>query len=166
MSDLLSILTQSASSLSAQQAVAATASHNIQNAGVAGYSRQTATLETTLPADQVGGAYIGRGAQLQTVTQARDRFLEAQIPAQLGLAAQSGATSTALASVSVLDPGRLERPGERPRRLLLGAAGHVAEPLRLRPPRRGRLRRQVAGRVLPVDPRQPGVHPLPAPTPP
>jgi flagellar hook-associated protein 1 FlgK len=104
MTDLLAILTQSATSLSAQQAVTATASHNIQNASTPGYARQTAVLETTMPADMVGGAWIGRGAQLQTITQARDRFLEAQIPAQLGLSAQSAATSAQLASVSVLDP--------------------------------------------------------------
>jgi len=104
MTDLLAILNQSATSLSAQQALAATASHNIQNASTPGYSRQTAVLQTTLPADQVGGAWIGRGAQLQTVVQSRDRFLEAQIPAQLGLSAQSAATSAQLASVSALDP--------------------------------------------------------------
>ena len=105
MADLLSILAQSATSLAAQQAITATASHNIQNASTPGYSRQTAVLQTTLPAEQVSGAWIGQGSQLQTVTQARDKFLEAQIPAQLGLAAQSSATSGMLGAVSALDPG-------------------------------------------------------------
>jgi flagellar hook-associated protein 1 FlgK len=104
MSDLLAILNQGAASLAAQQALAATASHNIQNANTPGYARQTAVLETTLPAQFAGNAWIGRGADLQAVTQSRDRFLEAQIPAQLGLAAQSAATSSQLGAVSALDP--------------------------------------------------------------
>ena len=104
MSDLLAILNQGATSLAAQQALASTSSNNIQNANTPGYARQTAVLEATLPADYVGNAWIGRGAQLQTVTQVRDRFLEAQIPAQLGLSAQSAATSSLLGAVSALDP--------------------------------------------------------------
>ncbi len=105
MSDLLAILSQGAASLAAQRAAAATASHNLQNANTPCYARQRAVVQTTLPADAVGHAWIGRGATLQTVTQARDRFLEAQIPAQLGQSARSGATSTTLGAVSALDPG-------------------------------------------------------------
>lgn len=104
MSDLLAILTQGAASLAAQRAAAATASHNLQNANTPGYARQRAVLATTLPADRTGSAWIGRGALLQTVSQARDRFLEAQIPAQLGQAARSSSTAAALGSVSALDP--------------------------------------------------------------
>jgi flagellar hook-associated protein 1 len=104
MSDLLAILSQGAASLAAQRAAAATASHNLQNANTPGYARQRAVLATTLPADRAGNAWIGRGAVLQTVSQARDRFLEAQIPAQLGQSARSSASASALGSVSALDP--------------------------------------------------------------
>jgi len=104
MSDLLAILSQGASSLAAQRAALATASHNLQNANTPGYARQRAVLATTLPSDRSGSAYIGRGALLQTVTQSRDRFLEAQIPAQLGSAARSSAQASVLSSVSALDP--------------------------------------------------------------
>lgn len=104
MSDLLAILTQGAASLAAQRAAAATASHNLQNANTPGYARQRATVVATLPADLSGNAWIGRGSVLQTVSQARDRFLEAQIPAQLGLAARSTAASSVLGGVSALDP--------------------------------------------------------------
>lgn len=104
MSDLLAILSQGAASLAAQRAAAATASHNLQNANTPGYARQRAVVATTLPADLAGNAWIGRGSVLQTVTQARDRFLEAQIPAQLGQSARSGASSTVLSAVSALDP--------------------------------------------------------------
>ncbi len=104
MADLLSILSGAASSLAAQRGLTATAGHNIDNANTPGYSRQTANLEALVPAEQVGGAYIGRGATLGTVTQARDRFLEAQIPAALGNAAFSSAQSDALQAFHGLDP--------------------------------------------------------------
>lgn len=104
MSDLLAILSQGAASLAAQRAALATASHNLQNANTPGYARQRAVLATTLPADRSGTAFIGRGALLQGVTQARDRFLEAQLPALLGSAARSSTQSAALQAVSALDP--------------------------------------------------------------
>ena len=104
MADLLSILSAASTSLSAQRAVTATASHNINNANTPGYSRQTAALEALTPAEQVNGAFIGRGATLTTVTQARDRFLEAQIPQVMGNAAQSSAQSDALQAFHGLDP--------------------------------------------------------------
>jgi len=104
MADLLSILSGAATSLAAQRGLTATAGHNIDNANTPGYSRQTANLEAMLPAEQVGGAYIGRGATLGTVTQARDRFLESQVPAALGNAAFSTAQSDALQAFHGLDP--------------------------------------------------------------
>ena len=104
MSDLLAILSQGAASLAAQRAAAATASHNLQNANTPGYARQRATIAATLPADRYGSAWIGRGSVLQGISQSRDRYLEAQIPAQLGLSARSAAASATLGSVTVLDP--------------------------------------------------------------
>jgi flagellar hook-associated protein 1 FlgK len=104
MANLLSILSGAQTSLAAQRAVTATASHNIDNANNAGYSRQTASLEALTPAEQVNGAFIGRGATLGTVTQARDRFLEAQIPQALGDAAFSTAQADALQAFHGLDP--------------------------------------------------------------
>ena len=104
MADLLSILSGAATSLAAQRARTATASHNIDNANNPGYSRQTASLQALTPAEQVNGAFIGRGATLGTVTQARDRFLEAQIPQALGDAAFRSAESDALLSFHGLDP--------------------------------------------------------------
>ena len=104
MADLLSILSQSASSLTAQSGLAATASNNIQNANTDGYSRQTAVLADVLPAERVGGAYIGRGSTLQTVSQSRNRFLEAQLPAAFSAASKSSAESATLSGVTALDP--------------------------------------------------------------
>jgi flagellar hook-associated protein 1 FlgK len=106
MADLLSILSGAASSLSAQRGLSATASHNIDNANNPNYSRQIASVEAIVPAEQVGGAFIGRGATLGSVTQARDRFLEAQIPQALGSAAFSTAQSDALQAYHGLDPNQ------------------------------------------------------------
>ncbi len=104
MADLLSILSGAQTSLAAQRALTATASHNLDNANTPGYARQTAALEALTPAEQVNGAFIGRGATLGTVTQARDRFLEAQIPQALGNAAYQSAESDALQAYHGLDP--------------------------------------------------------------
>ncbi len=104
MADLLSILSGAQTSLAAQRAAAATASHNIDNANTAGYARQRADIVTLTPADLANGSYIGRGATLGTVTQARDRFLEAQIPQILGDSARSSAESSALQAFHGLDP--------------------------------------------------------------
>jgi flagellar hook-associated protein 1 FlgK len=108
MTDLLRILTSGAASLAAQTAATATASHNLENAATPGYARQRVALEATLPAERVGNAYIGRGAILGTVSQARDRFLEAQLPAAYGQAARSSAGAETLEAVHALDP---ETPG-------------------------------------------------------
>jgi flagellar hook-associated protein 1 FlgK len=105
MADLLSILSGAQTSLAAQRGLTATASNNIDNANNPDYSRQIATIEAVVPADQSGGVYIGRGATLSTVTQARDRFLEAQLPQAFGDAAQSTAQSDALQALHALDPG-------------------------------------------------------------
>jgi flagellar hook-associated protein 1 FlgK len=102
--DLLAILSTGSASLAAQRAAAAVASHNLQNASTPGYARQRAELEAVVPADYVGGGFIGRGVRLAAVTQARDRFLEAQIPAALGSASRSSAEAQALEGVSALDP--------------------------------------------------------------
>ncbi len=104
MADLLALLSQAASSLATHRADAATASHNLANANTPGYARQRAELEAVSPADRVGGAAIGRGVTLTTVSQARDRFIEAQMPAALGQASRSSVLSSSLQSVTVFNP--------------------------------------------------------------
>jgi len=104
MADLIQILNNAASSLAAARGAAATASNNVQNANTPGYSRQVAVIEANLPADQVGDVYLGQGASLVQVTQARDRFLEAQLPAAFAQSAGSSAASSTLQAVSALDP--------------------------------------------------------------
>ncbi|MBI5542732.1 MAG: flagellar hook-associated protein FlgK, partial [Deltaproteobacteria bacterium] len=104
MSDLLAILSRGATSLGAHRAAAATTSHNLENVDTPGYSRQRAELAAELPAEVAARAFIGRGVSLEAVSQARDRFLEAQIPGAYALSAQADAESQALSSVHALDP--------------------------------------------------------------
>ncbi len=104
MTDLLSQLSIAARSLSAQSVGVATASHNIDNASTPGYARQRAELTAALPAAMLGGAFIGQGVNVLTVSQARDRFLEAQVPGALGAAAFADAQASTLTSVRSLDP--------------------------------------------------------------
>jgi flagellar hook-associated protein 1 FlgK len=110
--DLLSILSNAANSLGANRVLTATISNNIQNANTPGYSRQRATLAETAPAEYVTGAWVGRGVTLQGVTQSRNKFVEAQVPATLSSAAFSATESEALQSLRALDPGAAGGLGE------------------------------------------------------
>ncbi len=101
---LLSLLHQSATSLSAHQAASSTASHNLSNASTPGFARQRAELATMLPADRLGAGYIGRGAVLQSVTQARDRFVEQQMPSALAAQTASRTEMETLQALTALDP--------------------------------------------------------------
>jgi flagellar hook-associated protein 1 len=105
MADLLSVLSGAQTSLAAQRAVQATAGHNIENASTPGYARQRANLEAVAPGDSVRGLFIGNGATVTSITQSRDRFVEAQVPRALAAAASSTAESDALGAIHALDPG-------------------------------------------------------------
>ncbi|MEA2696665.1 MAG: flagellar hook-associated protein 1 [Myxococcales bacterium] len=102
--DLLAILSQASTSLGAHRAAAATASQNIANVNTPGYSRQTANLEALTPTDFAGNAFIGRGVGLQSITQARDLFLERQVPTAISNKGFSSTESDALAAVTAMDP--------------------------------------------------------------
>ncbi|HEX3698104.1 MAG TPA: flagellar hook-associated protein FlgK [Polyangia bacterium] len=102
--DLLSILSQASTSLDAHRTAAATASQNIANVNTPGYSRQTANLEALTPTDLDGTSFIGRGVGVQSVTQARDQFLERQMPAAISAQGFSSSQSDALNAVTALDP--------------------------------------------------------------
>src|SRR5438128_9254884 len=104
MADLLSILSQSSTSLAAHRTAAATASQNIANVNTPGYSRQTANLEALTPAELVANGFIGRGVGVQSITQARDAFLERQIPNAIASKGWTSTESNALDAVSALDP--------------------------------------------------------------
>lgn len=73
--------------LIASQAQLQTASHNIANAGVEGYSRQSVNLATTSGVYS-GSGFIGRGVSVETVSRAVSSYLT-------DLAAQTGSTASA-----------------------------------------------------------------------
>jgi flagellar hook-associated protein 1 len=104
MPDLISIISNGANSLSAHKAATATASHNIQNVNTPGYARQRAELSATVPGETLGQGQIGRGVSLMGITQARDKFLERQLPGALSSQSRSSAQASTLQSVNALDP--------------------------------------------------------------
>jgi len=108
MADLFSLLGNASTSLAAQRGLSQTASNNLQNVNTPGYSRQRAELAAVLPGERVGGAFLGQGAVLAGVTQARDRFLESQVPANLASAARYRAQADAVSSLAAFN---LEQPG-------------------------------------------------------
>ena len=103
MSGLLSLLSQGASSLQAAQAWSSTVAQNLSNANTPGYARQRAQLAALLPGERVGDSWLGQGAVLASVTQSRDRFVEAQFAQATGQQAFSQAEMGALQGVTVLD---------------------------------------------------------------
>lgn len=104
MGGLLSVLRQGAQSLQAHQTYSATVAHNLSNANTAGFARQRAELAAVSPADQIANAFIGRGAVLQAISQARDRFVEQQMPVALGTERRSTTEAQVLRGVSSLNP--------------------------------------------------------------
>ena len=61
-------------------------------------------MESLSPTEQVGNTFISGGSTVTTVTQARDQFVEAQLPQAFGQAAQSSAEADGLQSLTALDP--------------------------------------------------------------
>jgi flagellar hook-associated protein 1 len=104
MADLFALLAQSGNSLAAHSAALATAGHNIANANTPGYSRQVANLVANQGLGLTPSMSVGRGVSLESITRARDQFIERQLPNALSAQASSQAGSDALQSVTALDP--------------------------------------------------------------
>jgi flagellar hook-associated protein 1 len=90
--------------MAVHRAATATAAHNLENANTPGYARQRAELVPSLPAQDTGHGNLGRGVSLLNITQARDKFLENQMPAAMGDRAKSSAEAETLEAVAALDP--------------------------------------------------------------
>src|SRR5450432_807277 len=103
MADLLALLVQSGNSLGVHSAAVATAGNNVANANTPGYSRQIANLVSNPATMVMGNNAVGTGVGLQSITQARDQFIERQIPNALGAQAASESESSSLQSISALD---------------------------------------------------------------
>lgn len=75
MSDLLSI---GSSGVTAYQRALATVSNNIANVNTEGYTRQAVSIGSSQPT-QVGGSYIGTGAQFDRIRRLYDAFVESNL---------------------------------------------------------------------------------------
>ena len=90
MSGLNSILESAKRSLNANQYGIGVTSHNIANAGVAGYSRQRVILSAS-PAEKMQFGYLGSGVDIKSVQRMREKYIDQQsytINANLGQASQ------------------------------------------------------------------------------
>jgi len=84
--------------LIASQAQLQTASHNIANAGVDGYSRQSVKLSTTSGVYS-GAGFIGRGVSIETVSRAVSSYLTDLASQTASLASADEARSTMLSQL-------------------------------------------------------------------
>lgn len=103
MSNLLSQLGIGANALGVQRSVSATASHNIENASTPGFARQRVEL-ASLSGTTFGRVALGGGVEALGVTQARDYFLDAQIPAAHATTASFDAALNIASAITTLDP--------------------------------------------------------------
>jgi flagellar hook-associated protein FlgK len=78
MAGLTLTLNTAGQTLQNTQTEIATSSNNISNASSTGYSRQTA-VQTDNPAILTASGWLGTGANVSQITQARDRFLEQKL---------------------------------------------------------------------------------------
>ncbi|WP_461613067.1 flagellar hook-associated protein FlgK [Clostridium sp. Marseille-QA1073] len=79
MSGLFGTLNTSKGAMFAQQTSINVTSHNIANAGTAGFSRQQARLVTARPITLTGPGQIGTGVTVAAIERTRDSFLDFQI---------------------------------------------------------------------------------------
>jgi len=79
MSGLFSTLNISKGAMFAQQQQVNVTSHNIANAGTAGFSRQHLILQTGRPQLVTGAGQVGTGVVVSEVQRARNIFLDYQI---------------------------------------------------------------------------------------
>lgn len=70
-------LNVAARALTTNQSVLQVIGHNISNANTVGYSRQSASLDS-VPGQQVGNGYFGKGVELVAVKRSYDAFLTKQ----------------------------------------------------------------------------------------
>jgi len=102
--DLFSLLVQSGNSLGAHSAAMSVAGNNVANANTPGYSRQIANLTANPAVSSLGGAGVGTGVSLVNITQARDQFVERQMPNALAAQSRSQTESDALSALTALNP--------------------------------------------------------------
>jgi len=96
-----SLMTVGVQAMFAAQTQLSTTSHNIVNAAVEGYSRQTAKL-TTVAGRSTGVGYIGGGVGVETIERAANRFLTVR---NNQTQAQAAADNTRMGMLTQLEDG-------------------------------------------------------------
>ena len=102
--DLFALLVQSGNSLGAHSAAMSVAGNNVANANTPGYARQIANLAANPGTSALGAGNIGTGVSLASITQARDQFVERQMPNALAAQSRSQTESDALSALTALNP--------------------------------------------------------------
>jgi len=102
--DLFSLLVQSGNSLGAHSAAMSVAGNNVANANTPGYARQIANLAANPGVSSLGAGGVGTGVSLVNITQARDQFVERQMPNALAAQSRSQTESDALSALTALNP--------------------------------------------------------------
>src|SRR5690606_37454109 len=87
--------------LNAAQYKLKTAAHNVNNAAVEGYNRQT-VLTQTAGAQATGGGYVGRGVEVVTVSRSYDNFLYKQLVSALSQGAAQKSYANEINQVDTL----------------------------------------------------------------
>jgi flagellar hook-associated protein 1 FlgK len=101
MSSLLSI---SASALTANQNVLNVIGNNIANVNTEGYSRQQAVLKS-IPGQFMGTGYYGKGVEITTINRIYDEFLTRQAATSKSVAAGDSVRSSYMQQLESLFPG-------------------------------------------------------------
>ena len=91
----------------AQQRALQVTTHNITNAGTAGYTRQKADMVASTPYD-TGNGLVGAGVDIQGYQRVRDNFIDIQLRAQTMKTGYAQARQEGLQQVS----GALSEPGD------------------------------------------------------
>jgi flagellar hook-associated protein 1 len=98
MSSLGSILNVARSAMQASQVALQTTSQNIANAGVEGYTVQRVQFAAHTP-ERFSYGSLGTGVDVQSITQSRDRLLDAQYRSASGSSAHESRTNDMLTRV-------------------------------------------------------------------
>jgi len=89
--------------MTANYAALATTGHNIANANVAGYSKQTAELSTA-SGQYTGAGFFGKGVDVSTVSRAHDEFLTREAATSRSLAAMDSTRLDMLQQLETVFP--------------------------------------------------------------
>lgn len=92
---MASLMSLGVRAMTANYAALQTTGNNIANANTAGYSRQTAELETA-GGQYTGAGFFGQGVNVTTISRAHDQFLTREAAATRSVAGATGARSDQL----------------------------------------------------------------------